>query len=137
MAYRDPIPSQDPNPSEQEMYEQAGKILGLLKTKSVSAVAREMNMSRDTIYARTKMISRQIPDVDVVRVIHFERLENMFDGLEGRTDAATDSDYAKLRAEQRQVLARQSQLLRVETAEAPPAEPEPEADAPDWEAGES
>lgn len=115
------------------MLAEAGQILGKLKTMSITRAAREMNMCRDTLYARLKLISRQIPDVDLVRVIHFERLESMFEGLEGRADAANDSDYARLRAEQRQVLARQSALLRVEQAE--PAV-SPENDEPDpWVAG--
>lgn len=133
MPYRDPIPSVDPQLTEEEMLEQAGKILGLLKTRSVSEVARQMSMSRDTVYARMKLISRQIPDVDVVRVIHFERLEEMFEGLRDRTESdASNADYAKLVAEQRQVLARQSALLRVDGVEQSAPDLEPDAQMDDW-----
>lgn len=125
-----PYPTGDPNPTEEQALAEAGQILGKLKTMSISRVAREMNMCRDTVYARIQLISRQIPGVDLVRVIHYERLEEMFEGLQGRIDGdASNADYAKLRAEQRQVLARQSALLRVEAAD--PESPDVGNDEPD------
>jgi hypothetical protein len=129
VPYRDPIPTQDPNATRDEQIEQAGQILArLAQGQSTRSVAAAMGISRGTMYARIRMITEPLPDVDLVRVIHYERLEEMYEGLRGRTESdASNADYARLVAEQRQVLARQSALLRVETGE-PAAPDEPEAD---------
>lgn len=126
-----PYATSDPNPTEEDMYRQAGELLAKLKTMSVSQAAREMGVCRVTVYRRLELISKQIPPVDVVRLIHFERLESMFEGLQDRLDGeVSNADYGRLTAEQRQVLARQSALLRAEAVEAPD-EPEPADEQPD------
>lgn len=137
--YSEPIPAQHPNATRDEQVEQAGQILArLAQGQSTRSVAASMGISRGTLYARIAMINEPLPDVDVVRVIHFERLEEMFEGLRDRTESdASNADYAKLVAEQRQVLARQSALLRVEAEiVAPPAPPE-DVEDDDWEADAS
>jgi hypothetical protein len=125
-----PYESQQPNATEFEKIAQAGEILARLGLgQSTRTVAAAMGINRSTLYARMALINQPLPSPDLVRVIHFERLETMFEGLQGRIDGeATDADYARLRAEQRQVLARQSALLRVETpvtADAPAAPMDP------------
>jgi len=135
VPYSEPIPAQHPNFTPDEQIEQAGQILArLARGESTRSVAASLGINRSTLYARIRMINQPLPDVDVVRVIHFERLETMFEGLHERTESDTsDADYARLVAEQRQVLARQSALLRVETAEPTPPESDEEPD--NWVAG--
>lgn len=136
MPYRDEIPAQFPNATEHEKVAQASEILErLAKGQSTRAVAAAMSISRHTLYERLELINRPLPSVDLVRVIHFERLENMVEGVQERLDGdeISDADYFRGVAEQRQVLARQSSLLRVETTDPTPPEPD---DAPDnWVAG--
>jgi hypothetical protein len=136
MPYSEPVPSQHPNATSDEQIEQAGQILArLAQGQSTRSVAASMGISRGTLYARIRMINEPLPDVDVVRVIHFERLEEMFEGLQSRTESdASNADYAKLVAEQRQVLARQSALLRVEVDVSAPAADPDEIPDEDWEA---
>lgn len=139
MPYSEPIPAQYPNATRDEQIEQAGQILArLAQGESTRSVAAAMKISRGTLYARLRMINEPLPDVDVVRVIHFERLEEMFEGLRDRTESdASNADYARLVAEQRQVLARQSALLRVEV-DVPAPTPDPdEIPDEDWEADAS
>jgi hypothetical protein len=135
VAYRDPIPSQHPNATREEQIEQAGKILArLAQGESTRSVAASMGINRSTLYARLEMINQPLPSVDLVRVIHFERLEEMYEGLRDRTESdASNADYARLVAEARQVLARQSALLRVEGTDPAPPEDDPEPD--NWVAG--
>lgn len=124
-----PYPTSDPNPSQTEMHAQAGEILHELKTASVSAVARSRGISRQTLYNRLALITGQNPSIDLVRMIHLERLENMFESLQGRLDGEiSNADYGRITAEQRQVLARQSALLKVEASapEPPPADEQPD-----------
>ncbi|HEY9417917.1 MAG TPA: hypothetical protein VIQ30_24420 [Pseudonocardia sp.] len=130
MAYSEPIPAQHPNASQDEKVAQAGEILARLgRGESTRSVAKAMGINRSTLYARLEMIKQPLPSVEVVRVIHFERLEEMFEGLQDRTESdASNADYARLVGEQRQVLARQSALLRVETADPEPLEVDEEPD---------
>jgi AcrR family transcriptional regulator len=134
-VYSEPIPAQHPNATRDEQVEQAGKILARLGLgESTRSVAASMGISRGTLYARIRMITEPLPDVDVVRIIHYERLEEMFEGLRDRTESdASNADYARLVAEQRQVLARQSALLRVEGSD--PTLPEPDEEPDNWVAG--
>lgn len=135
MAYSEPIPAQHPNASRDEQIEQAGQILArLAQGESTRSVAAAMDINRSTLYARLKLINQPLPDVDLVRVIHFERLEELYEGLRSRTEGdASNADYARLVAEQRQVLARQSALLRVEGSDPTPPEADPEPD--NWVVG--
>lgn len=130
-----PYETQHPNATRDEQIEQAGQILArLAQGQSTRSVAAAMGINRSTLYARIKMINQPLPDVDVVRVIHFERLEELYEGLRDRTesDDATNADYARLVAEQRQVLARQSALLRVEGSDTPPPAEEPDEQMTEW-----
>lgn len=135
MAYSDPIPAQHPNASQDEKVAQAGEILARLgRGESTRSVAAAMGINRSTLYARLEMINQPLPSIDLVRVIHFERLEELYEGLRDRTESdASNADYARLVAEARQVLARQSALLRVEGTDPAPPQDDPEPD--NWVAG--
>lgn len=138
MPYREEIPSQHPNFTEHEKVAQASEILErLAKGESTRSVAAAMEINRSTLYDRLKLINQPLPSAELVRVIHFERLETMVEGLQERLDSdeISDADYFRGVAEARQVLARQSALLRVESEVAPPAAPPPIPDD-DWELGD-
>lgn len=133
--YSDPIPAQHPNFTDHQKVAMASEILERLgKGQSTRSVAAAMNINRSTLFELMKMINQPLPSVDLVRVIHFERLETMIEGLQSRlNDDSSNADYARLVAEQRQVLARQSMLLRVESTE--PAPPEVDEQPDNWVAG--
>lgn len=135
MPYSEPIPAQHPNFTEHEKVAQASEILERLANgQSTRQVAAAMGINRSTLYDRMRLINQPLPSVEVVRAIHFERLEGMFEGLQDRLDGdASNPDYARLVAEQRQVLARQSALLRVEGTDPTPPESDPEPD--NWVVG--
>lgn len=136
MSYAEEIPAQHPNFTEHEKVAQASEILErLAKGQSTRKVAAEMRINRSTLYDRLKMINQPLPAVELVRVIHFERLETMVQGVQERLDSGeiSDADYFRGVAEQRQVLARQSALLRVEAEVVVPLQPS-DVEDDDWEA---
>ena len=120
-----PYKGQDPNPTPEEMYAQAGEILLRVQGSSVAEVAKHYQRSRQWVYNRLALISGQMPHVDVVRLIHYERLEAMIEAVQGRLDGEiSNTDYFRGIAERRRLLARQSALLRVESEALAPAEEE-------------
>lgn len=141
MAYREQISTVggDPNPSTEEMFRQAGEILARLSKgdQTATEIAADLGMCRQTFYNRVKMISGHLPSREALRLIHFERYEQLWadarERLAGGADAITNADYFRGMAVTQQLLARQSALF-----EDMPATDEPEDDTPaeDWEAGE-
>jgi transposase-like protein len=142
MAYAERLPSQHPNATDAEKVLQAMEILDRLADgESTRSIARAMDINRSTLYARLEMINQPLPSAQAVRVIHFERLEAIYEGLEGRVgdvESTSNTDYARLRAEQLRVLLRQSQLLGVESTSTAPRPPDEPAEIEDdyWEEAE-
>lgn len=137
MPYSEQIPSQHPNATDHQKIAQASEILERLgRGESTRSLCAAMGISRGTMYARLELINEPLPTVQTVRRVHFERIETMIEDLQKVLDddqELTALDRARLMGEQRQLLARQSALLRVETTDPPPPEPD---DAPDpWVAG--
>jgi hypothetical protein len=102
---------------------QAGEILAkLARGVPVAEIARDMSMCRDTVYARVKLISRQLPSRDVLRMVQYERNEYLFQRLINRIidDEVSTADFVRGIAEGRQLGARQATLLKLDDAEVPP-----------------
>lgn len=135
-----PYPTQDPNASTQEQYEQAGVILGrIVEGDTVSKIARDLDMCRETVYARLALINRQVPSRDSVRMIQYERNEWLFQKLTDRVitpDDVAHADFVRAVGEARQLGARQAALLKADEAAPEPAAEDDELEDDDWEVAE-
>ena len=132
-----PYPTGDPNPTTQEQFEQAGVILGrIVEGDSVSKIARDLGMCRETVYARLALINRQVPSRDSVRMIQYERNEWLFQKLTDRVIVPEDvahADFVRAVGEARQLGARQAALLKADEAPPEPPTEDDELDGDDWE----
>lgn len=135
-AHSGPYASQDPNLSDEEKYSQAGLILAKIEAgDSISKIARELDLSRDTVYARLKLISRQLPDGNTARLIQFERLEYLWRHVTERLDSdVSNADAARLLGEGRQLSARLQAIF--ESAPPSPSDDLDQIDDDDWEVAE-
>jgi hypothetical protein len=99
------------------MRAQAGQILAeLSKGKSISTVAREFKMARDTVYARLLLISRHLPSLQSLRVINFGRSEELIERLSKRLDEETSTmDLIRGTAELRALIGQQIDWSKADT----------------------
>lgn len=125
-----PYPTGDPIPSEDEMVEQAGQMLAQLsRGKSITTVAREFGMARDTVYARLKLISRRLPDRQSLRVINFERSEQLYEQLSQRLDdEISTADFIRATGELRAMLTQQVAWFKLDDTDEAPEQDDPEID---------
>lgn len=138
MAYRDHIPTQDPNkPDEVIDVEASLAYLALKRGEHPDDIAKRLGISRRTFYYRIEKLifAFEAPSRRLLQRIERDHLADLTSMVLARLDdEASNADFARLTGEARQLSRERRALLKLDDAEPVTVDDASELEDDDWEA---